>query len=162
MEIPDYPNYEVSNFGRVRSLNYRNTSKTKQLKLTLDGKYLKVTLTGNTKFRVHQLVAIAFLNHTPCGYDAVIDHIDNNPLNNNVNNLQIISNRKNSTKDRADCGISWSESRKKWRAMIDFESKTHHLGRFINKQDALNEYIRALNQINTEGKLDRPFVKTKT
>jgi len=46
-------------------------------------------------FKVHKLVAIHFLNHNPCGYKVVVDHIDGNPLNNHVNNLRLVSSREN-------------------------------------------------------------------
>ena len=34
-KIKDHPNYEVSNMGNVRSLNYLNTGKIKNLKLKI-------------------------------------------------------------------------------------------------------------------------------
>jgi len=52
------------------------------------------------EYRVHQLVAMHFLNHIPNKHTFVIDHIDGNKLNNNVNNLQIITNHQNLTKGR--------------------------------------------------------------
>lgn len=52
------------------------------------------------EFRVHQLVAIHFMGHIPNKHSTVIDHIDGNKLNNNVNNLQIISNFQNLVKGK--------------------------------------------------------------
>lgn len=68
--------------------------------------YLQVTLyrkvegektTKHTK-RVHSLMAITFLNHQYGNRSLVVDHIDENPLNNKLSNLQIISNRDNCIK----------------------------------------------------------------
>jgi len=50
------------------------------------------------EYRVHQLVAIHFMNHIPSKHELVIDHIDGNKLNNNVSNLQLISNYQNLVK----------------------------------------------------------------
>ena len=51
--------------------------------------------------RVHSIMAITYLNHI---YDGsrkfVVDHKDNNPLNNKLENLQIVSMQENNTKDR--------------------------------------------------------------
>lgn len=35
-------------------------------------------------------------------------------------------------------GVHWDKSRSKWAAQITFQGKTHNLGRFANKQDAIN------------------------
>jgi len=49
---------------------------------------------------LHQILASVFLGHTINKFDKIIDHIDNNPLNNNINNLQIVTPRFNSIKDK--------------------------------------------------------------
>ena len=103
--------YQVSNLGNVKSLERKvigkldsiRTLKEKVLKNNLNkkGYYLVGLMKDNKQAtkKVHQLVAIAFLGHTPCGMKLVVDHIDNNPLNNRVDNLQIITQRENSTKN---------------------------------------------------------------
>lgn len=57
--------YEVSNLGNVRSLNYRNTGKPRNLKPITDRKgYLMVGLCRDGKMKwakVHRLVAAAFI-----------------------------------------------------------------------------------------------------
>lgn len=112
-EIPNYEGiYEVSNYGRIKSLprswksgnNAITTIKERILKISIDLRgYCVVSLYKNgikKTHKVHQLVAICFLNHTPDGHTFVVDHIDNNSLNNYVDNLQITTTRINSTKDR--------------------------------------------------------------
>jgi len=104
--------YQVSNKGRVRSLDrviYNKNMVSRKIKGIVlkpchDGKkYLKVVLSKNDKpktFRIHQLVAMAFLNHTPKGHELVVDHKDNNQSNNRLSNLQLITQKLNSNKDR--------------------------------------------------------------
>ena len=65
--------YEVSNLGRVKSLNYRNTGRAELLNPGEDGHgYLQVCLCKNKiykMFKVHQLVAETFLSNPegkPC------------------------------------------------------------------------------------------------
>jgi hypothetical protein len=156
--------YEVSNFGNVKSLNRivlrsdgrKRTIKERLLKGSKNNcGYLVVCLLkgGNEKqFQVHQLVAITFLNHTPNGNKIVVDHIDNNPLNNNLNNLQLISNRENLSKDKKGghskyIGVTWDNNAKKWRSSIYVNGKSKYLGIFIDELKAANAYQKELNNI---------------
>jgi len=103
--------YQVSNLGRVKSLK-RKVRHFSGERLVLerilkggvnDKGYILVNLgkKGTKKvFAVHKLVAIAFLNHKPCGYKLVVDHIDNNKLNNKLENLQIITQQENVLKSK--------------------------------------------------------------
>ena len=84
--------YEVSNFGRVKSLRKTNNQYSEHVTHgSSDGKhgYLKVKLkneTGNKTFQVHRLVAEAFIpnpNNLP-----QVNHKDENKKNNNVENLE--------------------------------------------------------------------------
>jgi len=58
------------------------------------------TLKKRTK-RVHSIMAETFLNHV---YDGnrkiVVDHIDNNPLNNNLENLRIVTAKENNYRNQ--------------------------------------------------------------
>lgn len=89
--------YEVSNMGRVKSLNYNKTGKERILKLNKDKDgYLLVNLHKNTKMKsckVHRLVATAFVEN-PEGYTEV-NHINENKLDNRANNLEYCSRSYN-------------------------------------------------------------------
>ncbi len=94
--IPGYENiYEVSNYGNVKSIKFGKEKILKPNK-TRTG-YLQVGLLkdGRKKIGVHQLVAMAFLNHTPCGMELVIDHINDIKSDNRIINLQVVTQREN-------------------------------------------------------------------
>lgn len=88
--IPDFDNYEVSNKGKVRSVNYNRKGYVSELKPFLSGSgYKQVTLCKKGKkyrFEVHRLVAQTFIEN-PNNY-AVVNHRDENKLNNDVTNLE--------------------------------------------------------------------------
>lgn len=93
--------YEVSNFGRVRSLEFRNRSgvhrRVKVMSATDNGNgYLIVGLKGHGKKSnryVHRLVANAFVpnpHNLP-----VVDHVDHDKTNNTASNLCWVTQRDN-------------------------------------------------------------------
>ena len=109
-DIPGYEGlYQVSNFGKVRSLKrtikYNGKGKGSgtriyesiELKQCLNTVgYYQVSLSVNNcrkRYMVHRLVASAFCNH-PIGKDYV-NHMDGNYLNNKSENLEWVSNREN-------------------------------------------------------------------
>ena len=145
-----FKDYEVSNLGNVRS--FKN-NKVRVLKQSVNANYLRVSIMIDKKpkqFHVHILMAIAFLGYTPNGNKIVVDHIDNNPLNNTLENLQIITHRQNVSKDMTGSskytGVSFVKSRNKWLAQIQINGIAKNLGRFINEIDASNAYQKALIQ----------------
>lgn len=89
--------YEVSDLGRVKSLNYNRTRMEKILKLGQNHKgYLQVSLCkdGHEKtVKVHRLVAEAFIQN-PNNLDTV-NHKDEDKTNNIVSNLEWMSNADN-------------------------------------------------------------------
>ena len=157
-DIPGYEGfYEVSNLGRVKSLGNDKTKKEKILKQNLDSTgYFIVGLRKDKKaktIKVHQLVAMAFLNHIRCGHKLVVDHINDNQLDNRLENLQIITQRENTFKTQGNYsskykGVSKSKLDKKWRALIYINGKLKHLGTFTNEFDAHLAYQNKLNKLS--------------
>jgi hypothetical protein len=159
-DIPGYEGmYQVSNLGRVKSLpkkikNKLGIFKTCYCRIVSQYKgkrYISVRLFQKT-FNVHQLVAMAFLNHKPNGHNLAVDHINNNSLDNRVENLQIISFRENTSKDQKNrsskyVGVSWDKSRNKWVSSIYINKKNITLGRFDNELEASEYYQNALKAI---------------
>jgi len=157
-DIPKYKGcYSVSNFGRVKSLKRFRVVKDRILTQSKnDNGYLYVNLTTKSvikTFSVHQLVAICFLNHEPSKYNLVVDHINNNQIDNNAENLQIISNRENSSKNRKGgsskyVGVSWSSANGKWLSMIHVKGKAVYLGYYEDEHKAHLAYQKELKSLN--------------
>jgi len=137
-QIPNYSNYQVSDYGNVRRITKNGFY---QLKLNSSNKYLRVNLSKNSvvkTYRVHVLVAMAFLGHKPCGHKLVIDHIDNNPLNNKLENLQLVSNAENCRKDKVSPCIY--KNGDKWGVRIQQNNNRKWYGKFESKQSAIDFY----------------------
>lgn len=157
-DIPDYEGlYQVSNLGNVKSLMYNNIKREKILKITFHKSgYCHIDLRKNKIkkcFKVHQLVAMAFLNHKPCGHKLVVDHINDIKTDNRLDNLQIITQRDNSYKTRKGYkssykGVVWHDKAKKWVARIRINDKRKHLGLFTNEYDAHLAYQNELEKLN--------------
>jgi hypothetical protein len=167
--IPGYENYIINSFGDVISLSRNIIRKNgnpqkihpKYLKPCLDKNgylFLRLSNLGSVKsIKVHQLVAMSFLNHTPCGMEKVIDHKDENKLNNYFENLQILSNRKNTSKSidkskttSAFIGVYWNSAKKKWKSSIKINGKNKFLGYFDSEIEASRYYEDALIAIENK------------
>lgn len=160
--------YQVSNTGRVRSLNYKRTGKTKVLKQGTDkDDYKKVVLCKDGKnkvYLVHRLVALAFIPN-PNNYP-MINHKDENRINNAVWNLEWCTQQyncnygnRNKKISKAIMGRTFTEEHKKKMSEnhADFKGKNSSRygkgksilmftldGEFIRKFDCVadaNEYL---------------------
>ena len=162
-DIPKYEGvYQASDLGRIRSLdrlvnrgNVVQPIKGRILKQCNHNGYLGVSLhkEGRSKsYQVHQLVAMTFLNHKPCGHKIVVDHINNNKQDNNLKNLQLISHRENISKSKIGkysfyTGVSFDKSNNKYIANIQIDGKKTTLGRFNKESNAVKCYNNKLKEL---------------
>ena len=151
--VKDYEDYQVSNLGRVKSLKF---GKERILKKQVNGRgYHKVILFKDNvskTIKIHQMVAVAFLNHKPNGMKLVVNHKNFDKLDNNVSNLEIVSQRENSNlkhiKSTSEhVGVHWNTARRRWVSQIVIDGKQKHLGYFVDEIEASNAYQTALNNI---------------
>lgn len=85
----------------------------------------------------------------------VVDHIDNNPSNDNINNLQLITIRENTIKDikkKSSLPVGVHKDGNRYRAYIgytfdDVYYENAYLGSFNNQSDASSCYQKALSLI---------------
>lgn len=165
-DVPEFEGYyQVSNLGNVKSLSrtilgrgkHNTLLKERILKFsTSTNGYYQVILQkeGFKKiYKVHSLVAICFLNHTPDGtHNVVIDHINEVKTDNRLENLRLIGHRENVSRSMKNntstyVGVSWSKNAKKWISQITIEGKTKYLGLFDNEEDANKKYLETLKDL---------------
>ena len=90
--------YLISNYGYVIDLSYNK--KLKEYSNPGGYKYVLIKNSNSGNNYIHTLLAKTFLNHIPCKKERVVDHINNDKTDNRLCNLQIITNRQNSIKDK--------------------------------------------------------------
>lgn len=157
--------YEVSSRGNVKSLEklvlvrngfYRNApEKILRPGLSKNG-YLTCSLNkldGGKTFYIHTLVSVAFLRHKPDGFKLVVNHINGVKTDNRLENLEIVTNRQNTTscfhnrKNKCSSkymGVCFDKSRNKWMSYIQINGKNKFLGRFLTEKEAADSYKKAL------------------
>lgn len=154
---PDHTFIEVSNLGRVRTVDHWVTYKNgrKQLykghvlKQWDNGHgYMRVYFTTNgkqVKLYVHRMVAICFLpNHLGL---PEINHLDNNPKNNDASNLEWCTHEYNISY-REKYGVSAAEAFGQLVFVVDL--KTGKVLRFETQSEAarqLNVYVGNVSKV---------------
>lgn len=102
---------------------------------------------GDHNFYMHHQI----LGKPPQGL--VTDHIDDNGLNNQKENLRFITQRENcqyprtGNKSSPHPGVNWHKQRRKWRARIWVNSRERYLGLFNSEGEAAQAYQDALEEI---------------
>lgn len=182
-DVPNYEGYyQASNLGRIRSI--KRTILTKKGFRKIKGFIINPYVNKKNRYysfsvsvcnvkktiNVHSFVYYAFnrLASVKKGY-FVIDHIDNNPLNNKIENLQLVTNRINGSKDRINgtskyVGVYWRKDRSIWQSQISINKKVIKILTHKNEELCLKAYQEALLNIdlyNGDNVEFRKLVKSK-
>ena len=101
-EIENYPDYEISSHGRVKSFKIDSLHGNILSATNSKGWYLSVGLcnaNGRKLHRIHQLVAAAFISKIMNTETIIeIDHIDGDKQNNHVDNLRYLTKKQHHKK----------------------------------------------------------------
>jgi len=159
-DIKDYEGlYQVSNYGNAKTLGnkFRKTIKLLKPVTTIPGYRLVILVKDRNKkaFTIHSLVWDCFGNEQRNGRILQVDHIDGNKLNNRIDNLQLLSHRKNISKGfklkkktSRYTGVCWNKQMSKWYVSIMIDKKNIFLGLFDDEYDAHSAYQKELIKIN--------------
>jgi hypothetical protein len=143
--IKNFENYWISNYGNVMN---EDTGEILKPFINKQG-YYKVNLYNNqgrfTKI-IHRLVAEAFIpnpNNKKC-----VDHIDNDKLNNNVENLRWATCQENNFNRKLNVNNTTGikgvcKTNNKWKAYISYNGKDYYLGLFKTKEEAIEARLNA-------------------
>jgi len=170
-DVPQYEGiYQVSNKGRVKSLDRLNSSDRKCkgsiLKLQKTGNgYLKIELYKNNsykRFSVHRLVMSCFKGDS----ELVVDHINGVKDDNRLENLRYLTNRDNVSRGMLNktskyTGVSWDNSKQKWRAYLRIDTIGYSLGVFDSELEAMETYNKSLYEYLKDGTLPIKIKRTK-
>lgn len=167
-DIPGYEGYyQASSFGRIKSLERIVLRRIYGIQPVFErilkqglsrGRYTVVLCKDKERksIPVHKLVAITFLGHTQCGYKLVVNHIDGDGLNNELSNLEVVTQRQNSSvcfrKNKESftskyIGVCRDRTCDRWVATIYINGRTVYLGLFKSELEASNAYQKALSEL---------------
>lgn len=164
--------YEVSNMGRVRSVDrYVNSGglgdkdrlslkKGKILNCSPTKRgYTRVSLSRESKTNqvmIHRIVALAFLE--PIEGKNNVNHINGIKEDNRDCNLEFVNQRENVlhakiyTMNKKCPFVSYLKKFNRYESSIIINGKTKKLGRFKTEEEAFNSYVKALNENGLENK----------
>jgi hypothetical protein len=146
--------YEISDFGRVKTLIGRYKNVTFLKRCHPKSGYLSVTLVKNKErkaYLIQYLVVDAFIGKRLSGL--LVNHKDSNRENNRLDNLELVNSRENVShgalrinKTSKFTGVYFEKGKDRWIAEISFKGKSIKIGRFKKEEDARDAYINFLNE----------------
>jgi len=158
-DIPEYPAYQVSNHGRVRSFITRidhawviGEHPRRILRpIRINKNYFHVRL-QSTWFQVHVLVLMAFVGPCPSGHECC--HNDGNGFNNHISNLRW-DTRLNNAKDKEKHGTKIMGSKNHKAKLLEFHVKEIRRLYAAGMTEASLSRLLPINQTATRAIVER-------
>lgn len=116
---------------------------------------VNVTFNGNGgTYRIHRLAWLYVYGEWP---PMDVDHRDNNPANNRIENLRLATDSQNLgnmkrpvTNKSGKKGVSWHRVGKKWQAHVKIDGVNHYLGLFETVELAHDAYCKKASECRGE------------
>lgn len=142
VNIPDCDGYQINKAGEVRSYGANKHNKILKPAVTHDG-YLFVNCNGKSK-RIHRIVGLAFIPN-PHNLET-IDHINNNPADNRVENLRWMTRADNvNRRDYVVNSKGYNRSRNGWQVKYQIGTARHM--KWFKHEDDARFYVSLLKAI---------------
>jgi hypothetical protein len=144
--IKDYPCYEVSNYGNVRSSKYKEQRILKPA-TGMKGYFYVNICNDEKKYKkhyIHRLVVTTFIRSMKDGEQ--VDHLNMDKKDNRLVNLQIVDNRINQLRKRKSILPGVSKSGNKWRSRIQHNNEIIFVGMFNTPEQAHKAYKNKLKE----------------
>jgi len=106
--------------------------------------YREIKINGKLYYS-HRLIYIYHNGEIADGLH--IDHIDRDKLNNNIENLRLVTRQENYFNTDAK-GYYFNKARNKFQAYIGINGKLIHLGYFDTEEEARNAYLKAKERLH--------------
>ena len=146
MDIELFNNHlKVFECGKVLVLGnrYPNKDEYYEKKCSSSIIYKKIDLyyKGKSKsFRIHRIIAYAYLGLDINNPKIQIDHMDRNTQNNQLTNLRLVSNQENMFNTNAK---GYTKIGNKYQAQIRLNGKQYYLGSYPTRELGYNAYLEA-------------------
>jgi len=122
----------------------------------------------NNKMMLYHRLVYILTNKADISAGHMLDHIDGDTLNNQIQNLRVVTQRENQQNRETHrrgrlVGCYFDKHAQKWKSGIKINNKIIHLGYFDTEQLAHDQYLLALQYIDDyeNPKQFREFLKTK-
>lgn len=111
----------------------------------------RVVMINGKNYRSHRLIFLYHHGYLP----EFLDHIDGNPLNNDIDNLRAATKQENGRNQKKTKsyrgkptssrykGVTWDKQHERWLSRIQINRKQKHIGLFTSEIDAAHAYDKA-------------------